>query len=202
MAAAVDRPWRRWLPLLALMGACAVLDPDQLAERSSVQGRQPVRVIAEFSGNSALSDRELKLAVEDYLFDLSRDPTREAAIYDAALEIEDLYRTSGYPSATVQYEYEPPPAEGEWPSRVRPQFKIVEGPMICADLVLVGNLAYPRRQLLSLWRRHDSGLFGLGPPVFVEAQVRAFATDLQAFYRADGRLDAELLPPRIDVDLQ
>jgi outer membrane protein insertion porin family len=32
--------------------------------------------------------------------------------------------------------------------------------------------------------------------------VRAFATDLQAFYRADGRLDAEVLPPRIDIDLQ
>ena len=185
---------------LALCGACSVFDPSYTADRPDASGKAPVEVTVDIVGNASQSSAVLRGRIEDYMFDLSRDPTRESAVYDAALEVEDVYRTEGHPVAKVKYEYSPP-AEAERPQSVRVRLLVEEGPLVLVEMTLRGNTAFDTGELLALWSRKNVGLFGLGGVAFVESDVHAFAEQLRAFYRARGRLDAVVGAPQIDVDL-
>lgn len=184
------------------LGACSVLDPSYTADTPGPSGRAPIEIEVDFAGNSGLGSTELRRRIEDYLFDLSRDPSRESAAYDAALELEDHYRTEGYPVATVAYEYTAPPADGPWPARQRVRFTVDEGPLVTVAMHLGGNRVFEQGRLLQLWSRKRHGTFSLGGYVFVESQVRAFVEELRSFYRARGRLDAVVQGPQIEVDLE
>jgi outer membrane protein assembly complex protein YaeT len=190
------------LPALSLLAAaCSVLEPTYTADLPDASGEPPVEVSVDITGNDGLDAAALRRRIEDYMFDLSRDPTREAAVYDAALELEDFYRTQGYPIATVAYEYTAPPAEGPRPTAVQVRFRIEEGPLVTVALALSGNAAYDDDRLLALWYRRRVGLLALGGIAFVEAELWSFTEQLRTFYRGRGRLDATVHPPRIDVDL-
>lgn len=186
--------------LLVLGGACSVLDPSYTADQPDASGKPPVVVTVEIVGNASQSSAALRGRIEDYMFDLSRDPTRESAVYDAALEVEDWYRTQGHPVAKVTYEYSPP-AEQERPESVHVRLLVEEGPLVLVEMTLRGNTAFDDGDLLALWSRKNVGLFGLGGVAFVEAEVHSFAEQLRTFYRARGRLDAVVGVPQIDVDL-
>jgi outer membrane protein assembly complex protein YaeT len=185
---------------LALCGACSVFDPSYTADRPDASGKAPVEVTVDIEGNVNQSAAVLRGRIEDYMFDLSRDPTRESAVYDAALEVEDYYRTEGHPVAKVKYEYSPPD-EVERPQSVHVRLLVEEGPLVLVEMTLRGNTAFDTGELLALWSRKDVGLFGLGGVAFVESDVHAFGEQLRAFYRARGRLDAVVGVPQIDVDL-
>jgi outer membrane protein assembly complex protein YaeT len=193
LCAAVLVPW---------LAGCSVLDPTYTADSPGPTGKDPVEVEVAFSGNAGISGFDLRRRIEDYLFDLSRDPTRESAVYDAALELEDLYRTEGYPIAKVDYEYAAPSADAPSPANLAVRFRFDEGPLVTVDMHLGGNRVYGRNRLLSLWPRKRHGTFSLGGYVFVESQVRTFAEELRAFYRSQGRLDAVVRGPDIEVDLE
>lgn len=191
-----------WALVLSWLAACSVLDPTYTADGRGTSGREPVEIAVAFAGNAGIRGADLRRRIEDYLFDLSRDPTRESAVYDAALELEDLYRTAGYPIAKVEYDYTVPAEDGPWPARLLVTFRFQEGPLVTVDLRLTGNQVYDRDRLLALWARKREGAFSLGGYVFVESQVRAFAEELRAFYRSQGRLDAVVHGPEIQVDLE
>lgn len=182
-----------------LLAACSVLEPTWTADGTREDGRPAVEVAAGFAGNDAIGDARLRRRIEDYMFDLSRDPTRESSVYDAALELEDLYRSNGYPVAKVAYTL-PPPGEPA-PEQLRVHFQITEGPFVGADLHLAGNEVYPTSDLIDFWSRRRSGTLRLGRVAFVEAEIRAFVEELRDFYRGQGRLDAVVADPRIAVDL-
>ncbi|MBL8729010.1 MAG: BamA/TamA family outer membrane protein [Planctomycetes bacterium] len=188
--------------LVLWLAACSVLDPTYTAATPGPSGRAPVEVEVAFAGNSGIAGIDLRRRIEDYLFDLSRDPTRESAVYDAALELEDLYRTDGYPIAKVDYDYVAPPEDGPWPAVQKVRFRIDEGPLVTVDMRLDGNRVYGRDRLLALWARKRHGTFSLGGYVFVESQVRTFVEELRSFYRSQGRLDAVVQGPAIEVDLE
>jgi outer membrane protein assembly complex protein YaeT len=188
--------------LLLWLTACSVLEPTYEADRPGPAGKPPVEVSVEFVGNDGLGGLHLRGRIEDYMFDLSRDPTRESAVYDAALELEDLYRTEGFAIAEVGYEYTPPAEDAAWPERVRVRFVCQEGPLVTVAMRLTGNHSYRTERLLTLWARKRQGTFSLGGYVFVEAQVRSFVEELRTFYRAQGRLDAVVTGPEIDLDLE
>lgn len=188
--------------LLAILAAgCSVLEPTYTAASPGASGRRPVEVEVRIEGNAALGTAELRRAIEDYLFDLSRDPTRESAVYDAAIELEDRCRAAGHPVAKVAYEYTPPAPDQPWPAAVRVVFHVAEGPLVTVALTLQGNAAYGRDELLALWSRRRASAFRLGSTTFVEAEVRTFVEELRTFYRARGRLDAVVVGPDIHVDL-
>jgi len=186
--------------LLVLCGACSVFDPTYTADQPDASGKTPVEVTVDIEGNVNQSAATLRGRIEDYMFDLSRDPTRESTVYDAALEVEDYYRTEGHPVAKVKYEYTPP-AEAERPQCVRVRLLVEEGPLVLVEMTLRGNTAFDTGELLTLWSRKNVGFLGLGGVAFVESDVHAFAEQLRAFYRARGRLDAVVGVPQIDVDL-
>ncbi|MBL8750105.1 MAG: BamA/TamA family outer membrane protein [Planctomycetes bacterium] len=198
----VVRRESRGLPFaLLLCAGCSVLDPGYLADTPGRSGRPPVEVTVDVVGNDGLGEGLLRKQAEDHLFDLSRDPTRESAAYDAAIEIEDRYRSEGYPVAKVRYEYTPPADEGPWPAAVHVRFVVEEGPLVTVEMTLRGNVAFGTAELLSLWTRKRVGALSLGGTAFVEAEVHAFAEQLRTFYRGHGRLDATVDEPRIEVDL-
>ncbi|MBK8099504.1 MAG: BamA/TamA family outer membrane protein [Planctomycetes bacterium] len=195
-------PVRIGLLLAALLAAgCSVLDPTYKADAPGRSGRPPVEVKVDIVGNDHLGAGVLRQRAEEYMFDLSRDPTRESAVYDAAIEIEDHYRSEGYPVAKVRYEYAPPGDEAVWPASVQVRFVVEEGPLVTVDLSLAGNVAFGTTELLTLWSRKRVGALSLGGTAFVEADIHAFAEQLRTFYRGRGRLDATIAAPMIDVDL-
>ena len=187
--------------LLMLGGACSVLDPSYTAGPPDASGKAPVVVTVDIVGNANQSSAALRGRIEDYMFDLSRDPTRESAVYDAALEVEDYYRTQGHPVAKVTYEYSPPAEEERRPETVHVRLLVEEGPLVLVEMTLRGNTAFDTADLLALWSRKNVGFFGLGGVAFVEAEVHSFAEQLRTFYRARGRLDAVVGAPQVDVDL-
>ncbi len=199
------RPCRRhrWCAALSWLfaAACGVLQPGYKADRPDASGKAPVEVTCTIVGNDGLSSNTLLRRIEDYLLDLSRDPTRESAVYDAALEVEDLYRTQGHPVAKVSYEYSPPAEDAPWPTTVQVKLLVDEGPLVTTLMKLSGNSVYDSGQLLSLWSRRRIGLLSLGGVAFVEAEVLNFVEQLRTFYRARGRLDAVVARPQIDLDL-
>ncbi|HEX6812083.1 MAG TPA: BamA/TamA family outer membrane protein, partial [Planctomycetota bacterium] len=192
---------RRLALLLVLAASCSVLDPTYTADKPGATGKAPVEVTVDIEGNAGQSAAALRRRIEDYMFDLSRDPTRESAVYDAALEVEDFYRTSGYPVAKVSYVYTPPAEDEAWPPIVHVKLQIEEGPLVTADVLLRGNTAYDADELLALWSRRRVGFLGLGGVAFVEAELLSFAEQLRTFYRARGRLDAVIGRPEIELDL-
>jgi len=187
--------------LLMLGGACSVLDPSYTADPPDASGKAPVVVTVDIVGNANQSSAALRGRIEDYMFDLSRDPTRESAVYDAALEVEDYYRTQGHPVAKVTYEYSPPAEEERRPETVHVRLLVEEGPLVLVEMTLRGNTAFDTADLLALWSRKNVGFFGLGGVAFVEAEVHSFAEQLRTFYRARGRLDAVVGAPQVDVNL-
>ncbi|MCU0862263.1 MAG: BamA/TamA family outer membrane protein [Planctomycetes bacterium] len=193
----------RIVVLLAWCAAasCSVLEPAFVADRPDASGLPPLPVTLVIEGNRGIGAVALRSRAEDYLIDLSRDPTRESAVYDAAQEVEDFYRTSGYPVAAVRYVYEPPAEDAPRPAAVTVKLIVEEGPLVTVDLRIDGNAAFGTGELLALWARERSGTFGLGGVVFVEAQLHAFAEELREFYRGRGFLDVEVDGPRLAVDL-
>lgn len=181
--------------------ACSVLEPAFVADRPDASGLPPLPVTLVIEGNRGIGSVALRGRAEDYLLDLSRDPTRESAVYDAAQEVEDFYRTSGYPVAEVTYRYEPPAEDAPRPTAVTVTLLIEEGPLVIVDLRIDGNVAFSTDELLALWARERSGTFGLGGVVFVEAQLLGFAEELREFHRGRGFLDVVVDGPRLAIDL-
>lgn len=188
--------------LFALLAvSCSVIDPTFTASTPGQDGQRPVQVRVAFEGNGNAGDAELRSAIADLMLDLSRDPTRESAVYDAALEIEDHYRANGFPVTTVEYRYVPVAEDAAWPKAVDVTFVVHEGPQVTVRMHLRGNEAHTKAELLALWQRRRAGVAGLGGDLFVEADIHSFAEALRDFYRARGRIDATVAVPEIVVDL-
>src|SRR5262245_53275945 len=71
--------------LPALVAGCSVLETNWQAKRDD--GTSGGVVEAQFEGNSGLSTQRLRREIDDYMIDLSREPDREAAAFDAAAEM-------------------------------------------------------------------------------------------------------------------
>ena len=85
--------------MMLTLPACSVLDSRYQATLDD--GSLGAVVTADFSGNNAISSAELRREIEDYLYDLSRDPSREAMAFDARDAIVDRYVSAGYRWASV-----------------------------------------------------------------------------------------------------
>jgi outer membrane protein assembly complex protein YaeT len=156
---------------------------------SSTPGQTEQAVAVDFEGNDGLSDRELYRHIEDTMIAFAGDPSRVAGAFDAAQDLEDYYRTRGYPDIDVRHKIDREP-------ELRLIFTIKEGPEVTvAKIDLEGNQAIATAELLELWSQTASGVLGLGAPYFVAADLRAFAASIVARYRSSGYLDATVTGP-------
>lgn len=170
---------------VAMLGLLALAACSAAPQADGAQDAVPV----EFRGASALYDFRLKRVIEDHLLDFARNPQREAAIFDAAQDLQDHYLTLGFPDAQVGYAIERTPA-------LRVRFEIREGPRVTVSaLRLTGNQALRDDDLLPLWSRTRSGVVGSGDPYFVLGDLEALGLAIRARYAQRGYLDAQVEGP-------
>lgn len=175
--------------LTAWLGGCTSLDAPIQAKDADGKptGRE---VVLELAGNDSVPRRRLLRVLEDRLLDLSRQPGSVAVLEDVRFAVEDLYRAQGHPDVVVEVASRP--VEETEVLEVR----ITEGtPVTVGDLQIVGGESYDRDRLLSFWLRKGSGTLGLGPPLYVESDLRGFTQSLQIFLKGEGFLEARVPPP-------
>ena len=177
--------------LAAWLGGCSSLDaPIQAKDAEGKPAGQAVELV--LTGNDSVPRRRLLRVLQDRLLDLSRHPGSEAVLEDVRFAVEDVYLAQGHPD--VRVEVASRPAEDSLVLEV----KITEGtPVTVGDLEIVGGESYDRDRLLSFWLRKGSGTLGLGPPLYVESDLRGFAQSLQIFLKGEGYLEADVPPPML-----
>ena len=154
-----------------------------------------------FEGREAVKAQRLERAVAADLEAFRADP-RSSYLDDAAFEIASLYRDLGF--ATVEVEFERlgravPKGASDLPETVI--FRIREGPRAqVAELRFEGAAAYSRKELLSFFPSAREGLLGLEAPAFSNRKLRAEAEALEAFYRGNGFLDAQVGPLEVRME--
>jgi outer membrane protein insertion porin family len=175
--------------LLLVAAGCAAAGCATTPEPTAPQSR-PGALEVEFLGNSSISSHGLERVIEDLLGDFRKDPTRESALVDAALDLKDHYGSEGFPDARITYHLQ------RTPLRVR--FLVTEGPRVTvAELVLTGARAIPADTLRELWSHRRAGLLGTGAALFVEDELRALAGSIKSRYRAEGYLDVVVTGPAV-----
>ncbi len=206
--AKVTRTIAPWLLtfVFAILGGCSSSTYRAKSEYEEIT----VKVEATFTGNKAIWGNTLLRTVEDYMYDLSRNPDREATIYDAALDVEDAYREIGYPDVKVSYEIQPAKFfvvsledeerdEPVYEDGLRVVFTIVEGQEVTLrSISLKGNDHRKWKDLQKLWVRTHAGFFGFGDPLFVATELETFASSIKSSYHLQGYLDATVKQPDIE----
>jgi outer membrane protein insertion porin family len=182
---------RRALPLLGL--ALAGLGACRSAPLAGVKGDVPWQV--EFSGNESFDDKRLAAVIAQDIEGLARRSSHRAVVDDAAFSIEQFYRQEGFHFATLEYAIDPG-FEG-----VRAHFLIQEGPRTEIEGVeFEGNRAFDDERLERFFRPRRDGLFGTGAAPFVQRQVESAARAVEAYYIANGYLDARVEDPQARFD--
>ena len=184
---------RRALPLVGL--ALAGLGACRSAPLAGVKG--DVAWAVEFSGNESFDDKRLAAVIAQDLEGLARRSSQRAVVDDAAFSIEQFYRQEGLHFATVEYAIDPDFAG------VRAHFLIQEGPRTEIESVeFEGNRAFDGERLEGFFRPRRDGLFGTGAGLFVERQVESAARAVEAYYVANGFLDARVEDPEAEFDAE
>ncbi len=188
------KPCRAWLAsLLAVaLAGCASTPVFERVRSSEVPNPWSVR--AKFYGEEDVAERRLRRVVEDHMLDLSKNPDRVSVAVDAEYDLEDFYRSLGYPDVEIEHRFE----RDEEKRELNVVFEIGEGPEVTTELELEGNGAFDDDRLLEFWVRSASGTLGLGAPLFVQSDVESFRTSLEIFYKTQGYLDVRVLPPTIE----
>lgn len=154
----------------------------------------PWQVLVTFEGFDSINEIRLRRLVEDYLKELSRLPDRAATMIDAEFDLTDLYRQEGFADAVVSHRIE----RDEEARTLTVHLHVNEGPLVTTSMEIVGAKAFEIDTLRELWVRRASGALGLGDPLFVETDVRAFRDSLLIHYRTRGYRDAQVGLPEID----
>jgi outer membrane protein assembly complex protein YaeT len=142
-----------------------------------------------FEGQKSVSESSLRKAAAAEIARFYKNGHRRADADDAAFQMEQLYRQSGYAFAEVQYHYVPVMGK---PGLL---FVISEGPRVKLEaLKLAGNSAYTEAALRNFYTGKRSGFLGLGAVVFNKAKIDEGGSNLRDFYLSEGYLNIRLDP--------
>src|SRR5690606_17269526 len=72
-------PLRVFALVLLLTVSCSVFDPKFEAVTPGPSGAQPAVVEVDYRGNEGIASRRLHQRINEYMLDLSREPSNEAA---------------------------------------------------------------------------------------------------------------------------
>jgi len=182
--------------LVIMSTSCSVLPNRFVADLG--EGKSGAEVIAQFENATGFSLGRLLNVVDPYMRDLSKDPQRDAAAQDAALDVEDLYREYGYPDVSVKFRIERRKKGAPPDAPIVVVFEVEPGPqVVVTKLTISGNKSVKTSELRELWERRLSGFLGLGRPLFVESDLNAFANAIRARYLGQGWLEVEVDGPKI-----
>ncbi|MBK8978936.1 MAG: BamA/TamA family outer membrane protein [Planctomycetes bacterium] len=188
----------------ALLGACGLFGSSVYVAADTAPGVAAVPVEVAFEGADSIAEFRLRRAIEDRLYDQSRQPDSEAVAQDAVFDLESRYRREGFADVAVAVRREDlqDPDGGR---RLRLTFAITEGPRwTVAELRLPGaellDTDIRRGDLVSLWLQRTADTLGLGDALFVQNDLDGFADSLQLFLRSRGYLDAQVAAPQVERD--
>lgn len=169
-------------------------EPTREDTRES-QKDKSIAVTLLFTGNSALSEKELRNAASEELVRLENVAQLKANAEDAAFQMETKYRATGYPFASVDFTLD----ESEKPALLT--FIITEGPQVTiGDIKFSGNKVFGRETLLphvTAAGGNGGGIFGGGKKVFVESALAAATARIKDLYYFQGYQDVDIQSPQL-----
>ena len=150
---------RRRFFLEASLLLAGVLLPACVSQRNRFQSREKNEsgeltlgsiVEVEFMGADSASAHRLARAIAEQMFELSKRPLLEEAAFDAALELEDFYKSEGFADVSIRHKLLPLPLEGGKKGTLV-RFQVYEGPRVTvSELVREGNKAFTAAELEKL----------------------------------------------------
>ena len=183
-------PFTPWLLLLFL--GCAA--PGEKNDRLSGPGKalSPMKIL--FKGNRALSDSELRGVLEKLGYIPPPRGISPAFLADSAWDLQNHYRGSGFPDATVRgFPMGKPP--------LGVVYRIHEGPLVTLDRLLVkGAEASTEKELISLLSPPVRTFlsFRVGKPLFTLSALQNWRTEVLNLYRDAGFFDALVSEPLVE----
>jgi outer membrane protein assembly complex protein YaeT len=178
---------RKILPLVLL---ALILCPPRV---KAVETHDAARFPVGFEGQQALTEPSLRQAANAEISRFYQHDHRRADADDAAFQMEQLYRCSGFAFAAVHYRYATVLGK---PGLL---FTIVEGPVVKLEAIrLRGNSTYAESMLQPFYPGQHKGPLGFGRIVFNRSVIDSGASALRDFYLSEGFLEVKLDPPQYD----
>lgn len=148
-----------------------------------------------FTGNSALSDKELRNAASEELSRLDDLSRLKATAEDAGFQMETKYRSKGYPFASINYTLK----ESDEESLL--SFIIKEGSQVTIrEVNFIGNTVFSRETLLPYFTGRNgngNGILGVGKKAFVEAAMESATSRIKELYYYQGYQDVDIQSPQL-----
>ncbi len=90
------------------VSGCSFVEPIVASEKYTVQDEGPgkAEIKVRIDGGAGVSRLRQHDVIQDFMLDMSRDPSRDSAAFDAMLELENLFELNGYPRVDVKYRIE------------------------------------------------------------------------------------------------
>jgi outer membrane protein insertion porin family len=166
--------------------ACRATKSGDLPAGRVLEDGQPVEV--RFEGNHGFSSARLSEVVAPD-FDVPRPRSAlRASVDDAAYSTENFYRSKGYPACRVDYEIESESAQS-----VVAVLRITEGPRVrIVDVHFEGNASISSKELRSFVLLPGRWFLPDPPQWYVINEVEGSRAAIEAYYRVQGFLDAEV----------
>jgi outer membrane protein assembly complex protein YaeT len=143
-----------------------------------------------FRGNTAKTTAELRKAAAEELADFEQKGQRTFDADDAAFQMEQAYRRSGFAFARVDYDIT---HAGEETALA---FLIEEGPRVrVREILLTGNDAVSSEELIPYFRSRNAGFFAGEEIPFVESDVSSALVSILDLYRSRGFTDVAVDEP-------
>ena len=173
---------------LALVAqGCRLADPIIASGNYEVQAKSGTKVTVQLKGGKGVSRLRQRDIIQDFMLDLSQDPERESAAFDAMLDLESLFERRGFPIAHVDQHVE------RKTDGTRVTFNIEQGPqVVLEELLIEGNTSIDDKILLDYWSRLQSEVLGFGDDLYVLADLEALRSGITSHYRRLGYLDVDV----------
>ena len=173
--------------LALLAQGCQLFDPIIASGKYDVQAEGGTKVTVQLHGGEGVSRVRQRDIIQDFMLDLSRDPKRESAAFDAMLDLESLFERRGFPIAHLDRQVE------RRADSTRVTFNIVQGPQVVLDeLRIEGNTSVDDETLLGYWSRLQSEVLGFGDDLYVAADLDTMRSGITSHYRRLGYLDVDV----------
>ncbi len=178
--------------LLVVIAAVLQLCSQTAAAQVEHKTASPVSYEMVFQGNAAMSEADLRREAAAELEAFVQKGYRRADIDDAAFQMQQAYRQSGYAFAVVDYQIE----EKEAGSQIT--FLISEGPRVIIDgIIPIGNQTLDAEEIKTYFQSEHNGLFGSDELVFVRSRVATAVDKIRGYYTSRGYLDAAVSEPEL-----
>ncbi len=168
------------------VSGCSFVEPIVASEKYTVQDEGPgkAEIKVRIDGGAGVSRLRQHDVIQDFMLDMSRDPSRDSAAFDAMLELENLFELNGYPRVDVKYRI-------ERDKGIRVVFTVVQNKQVILGSCKIVDGPESEEKLLRYLPRRQSKALGLGEGLYVAADIDTLRRGVITHCKALGYLDVE-----------